>query len=205
MAKGLLACGFVSSALYLVMNVVVPLRYEGYSVMSQTVSELSAIGAPTRPLWVLLATAYGLLVAFFGWGIWSSAGPNGRLRALGALTLAHGLIGFLWPPMHLRGADMTMTDIMHIAFAIVTLALMLSSIVLGAAALGGRFRLYSAATVVTFLVFGALTAVEAPNIASNGPTPWIGVWERINIAAYMAWIAALSIALIRRLSPRRTA
>ena len=48
----LLVCGVVSSVLYVAMNGIIPLLFEGYNIASQTVSELSAIGAPTRPLWV---------------------------------------------------------------------------------------------------------------------------------------------------------
>lgn len=29
------------------------------------------------------------------------------------------------------------------------------------------------------------------------PTPWMGVWERINIIAYMIWIVVLAILLLR--------
>ena len=74
--KILLICGIVSSLLYVAMNVFVPMQWEGYSSASQTVSELSAIGAPTRPLWVPLGVAYTLLVAAFGWGVWASARQN---------------------------------------------------------------------------------------------------------------------------------
>jgi len=46
--KALLACGALSSLDYFVAaNVVGPLRWEGYSSVSQSVSELSAIGAPS--------------------------------------------------------------------------------------------------------------------------------------------------------------
>ena len=45
--KGLLMCGILSSLLYVAMNIFVPMQFEGYSYTSQTVSELSAIGAPT--------------------------------------------------------------------------------------------------------------------------------------------------------------
>ena len=72
----LLVCGILSSLLYVAMNVFVAMEWEGYSSASQTVSELSAIGAPTRPLWVLLGIAYTVLVIAFGWGIWKSAGRN---------------------------------------------------------------------------------------------------------------------------------
>ena len=59
--KILLICGIVSSLVYVAMNVFVPMQWEGYSSASQTVSELSAIGAPTRPLWVPLGVAYTCL------------------------------------------------------------------------------------------------------------------------------------------------
>ena len=42
------------------MTVFIAMQWEGYSSVSQTVSELSAIGAPTRPLWVVLGRAYTL-------------------------------------------------------------------------------------------------------------------------------------------------
>lgn len=65
--KSLLACGLLSSLLYVAMNVFVPMQYDGYSSVSQTVSELSAAGAPTRPLWVSFAILYSLLLGAFGW------------------------------------------------------------------------------------------------------------------------------------------
>jgi hypothetical protein len=63
--KILLVCGILSSLLYVAMNVIAAILYEGYSSASQTVSELSAIGAPTRPLWLLLGIPYTLLATAF--------------------------------------------------------------------------------------------------------------------------------------------
>ena len=53
--KTLLVCGILSSLLYVAMTVLVAMQWEGYSSASQTISELSAIGAPTRSLWLLPA------------------------------------------------------------------------------------------------------------------------------------------------------
>ena len=83
------------------MNVFVAMQWEDYSSFSQTVSELSAIDAPTRPLWVIL------------------------------------------------------------------------------------------------LAFGVLTGMDGPRVQANLPTPWLGVWERISIAADMLWVAVLAITLLR--------
>jgi len=61
-----------------------------------------------------------------------------------------------------------------------------------------RFRLYSIATILLLLVFGVLTGMEAPRIAADLPTPWIGIWERISIAAFMLWTVVLAVVLLRR-------
>jgi hypothetical protein len=204
--KILLICGIVSSLLYVAMNVLVPMKWEGYSSASQMVSELSAIGAPTRPLWVPLGVTCTLLVAAFGWGVWASARQNRPLRVAGGLLVAYGVIGLAWPPMHLRevlaAGGGTLTDTMHIVFAMVTVLLMLLAMGFGAAAFGNRFRLYSIATMVILLAFGALTVPDAPNIQANLPTPWVGVWERINIGVFLLWVMVLATVL---LSARDTA
>jgi hypothetical protein len=56
---------------------------------------------------------------------------------------------------------------------------------------------YSIATIVLLLVFGGLTFLEAPRLQANLPTPWIGLWERINISVFLLWIAVLATALLR--------
>jgi CubicO group peptidase (beta-lactamase class C family) len=196
----LLACGVLASLLYAAMLVVVPLRWEGYSSASQAVSELSAIGAPTRALWVALGRVYTSLAAAFGVGVWLSAGRSRALRVVGGVLIAQSVVGLFWPPMHLRGAVPTLTDAMHVAFAMAWLLLMLLAIGFGAAAFGKRFRLYSAVTLAVFVVFGTLSGMDGPRIAANLPTPWVGVWERVNIGAALLWIVALALALLRRSS-----
>lgn len=196
--KILLICGILSSVLYAAMNVFVPMQWEDYSSASQTVSELSAIDAPTRPLWVLLGVVYALLVTAFGWGIRTSARRNSPLRLVGGLLVAYGVISLVWPlaPMHLRGTEFTLTDTMHIIFSMVTVFLMMLAIGFGAAAFGRPFRLYSVATLAILIAFGVLTAMDAPRIAPDIPTPWIGVWERINIGVFLLWVVALAMTVL---------
>ena len=124
--KSLLACGLAASLLYIAMNVFVPTQWDAYSSFSQTISELSAIDAPTRPLWVPLGIAYTLLVAAFGVGVWTSAYRNRPLRVVGGLFVASGLIGLGWLPMHQRAVlaagGATLADTMHIVWSAVTVA-----------------------------------------------------------------------------------
>jgi hypothetical protein len=99
--------------------------------------------------------------------------------------------------MHLRGAEGTITDIMHIALTSVTVLFILLAVGFGAAADGKRFRLYSILTILILLVFGALAGLDGPRVAAQLPTPWLGVTERITIYAYLLWLAMLAIMRLR--------
>ena len=199
--NALLSCGILASVLYVAMTLFVGLLWEGYSVASNVPSELSAIGAPTRTLWILLGTVYGVLMIAFGWIVWASAPPNRALRAVGALLVAQTASGQFWPPMHQRAVlaagGGTLTDTLHLVWAAVTGIFFMLIVGLGAAALGKRFRLYSIATMVIVLACGAVTGTYAADVQADLPTPWVGIWERISIATFMAWIVVLATALLR--------
>ena len=196
-----LSCGILASLLYVGMNIFIPPLYEGYNWVSQTVSELSAVDAPTRPLWFVLGIIYTLLVAAFGWGVLKSAGEGRSLRIVGILMIINGLMGLTWSPMHQRevlaAGGGTFTDTWHLAMSVITVLLMFLSIGFGAVAFGEKFRFYSIATLLVFIVFGVLTFAEAPSIDKNGSTPFIGLWERINIAAFMVWLFVFAVILLR--------
>jgi len=199
--KILLTCGMISSLYYIAINVFVPMQYEGYDAASQTVSELSAIGAPTRSMWVFLVTIYGLLMVAFGSGVWQSGNGNRYLRLAGNFIVVYCIIGFFWPPMHQRevlsAGEKSLTDTLHIVFTMITIPLMLLIIGFGAAALGKMFRIYSTITVVVLIVFGVLTGTASPDMEANLPTPWMGVWERISIGAYMIWVMVFAMILLQ--------
>ena len=198
--KYLLYCGVAASLLYIAMNIFIPFLDKGYNWVTQTVSELSAVDAQTRPLWFPLGIAYTLLIAAFGWGVFRSADRKRSLRIVGVLLIINGLIGLTWSPMHQRevlaAGGGTFTDTWHLVMASVTVLLMFLSIGFGAAAFGKGFRFYSILTILVFIVFGVLTFAEAPNVDKNLPTPYIGLWERINIAAFMVWLLVFSTILL---------
>jgi|SRR5215216_1555254 len=198
--KVLLVCGILSSLLYVATVALAPMRWESYSSTSQTVSELIAIGAPTRPLVVPLFITYSLLVIAFGLGVWGSAGRKRALRVAAVGLIGKEVLGFgvtLFAPIHLRGVEGTLSDTMHGILTFVGVLFMLLAIGFGAAAFGMWFRLYSIATFLMLLVGGVLTGLDQPRLEPNLPTPWMGVWERIAIFAYMLWVVVLAIALLR--------
>ena len=180
--KVLLACGVLYSLLYVVLNdAVAATRYEGYSRMSQAISELSARGAPTRPLLTAMLPICSVLMIAFGIGVWQSAHGKRALRVTGGLLVALGVTAPLWllAPMSQREVIAvgggTSSDTMHIVLTAVTVLLILSQIGFGAAAFGKRFRLYSILTAATVLVFGALTGVYSSRLAKGNPPPGWGL------------------------------
>ena len=198
MKKYLLTCGVLSSLFYIAMNALIPLLFDGYSFRSHTVSELSAIGAPTRQLWVWLAFVYMLLFAAFGFGVLKSSIENRHLRTLAIIIFVYCVWNFYWPPMHQRGSETSLTDTLHIVWASVTVILMMLMMGFGAAALGTNFRVYTIVTMILLMGFGFKTSLDAPKIPLNLPTPLLGIWERILIGLFMLWVIVLAITLQHR-------
>lgn len=199
--KVLLACGILSSAVYIGADLLAASRWEAYSYTSQMVSELMAIDAPTRPMLVIFFTMSNLLAIAFGVGVSRTAREGQRaLRVTGWLLIAYGAVGefaLLFCPMHAREAAKTATDMRHI---IATAALVLITFLyigFAAAARGRAFRFYSIATVIVLFVFGALSGLQGPRIDQGLPTPGFGVMERVNIYSSFAWMAVLALALLR--------
>lgn len=190
----LLYCGILSSLLYVGLCIVVPMQYPGYSSFTQTISELSAIGAPTRVIWTIPGIAYTLLIAAFGFGMIRSSGPNRPLHISGILMTAYGIIGLAWSvaPMHQRevlaAGGGSVSDTMHLVMAAISSLFMMIAMGFGAAAFNRTFRWYTVASILTLLFFGTLTSLDAPKVQLNQPTPWLGVWERIMIGVFLVWV-----------------
>ena len=200
--KLLLLCGVISSILYLAaIDLIAPLLHPEYhDYTSQMVSELMAVGAPTRSLLVWLFLPYNLLLFAFAIGVWVSAGNSRAGRfTVGSLSgfAVVSTVGLLLTPMDVRGTVGSQRDPLHIACTIVMSIFIVSAIASGAFLQGRRFRRYSFATITTVIVFGALAGLLARPLAEQQPTPWLGLAERVNIYATMVWVAVLAAALRR--------
>src|SRR5512133_2864758 len=197
----LLACGVASALFYIVALALGATRWEGYSATSQAISELFAIGAPSRSFITPLLVVYAVLVYAFGVGVWQSAGASRALRAAAILIICKeifGVVATVVTPMHVRGMEATLSDTLHAAFTAVGVFLcMLPAMVLGAAALGKRFRIFTIVIILIFVASAAWTFSDAGRIGANLPTPWLGLQERLCSFSYMLWISVLSIRLLR--------
>ena len=209
--KSLLACGILSSAVYVAADVLGGLLYPGYSFFSQAISELAAIGAPSKPIVDPLFLIYDLLALGFGIGVFREARGTQPLRTTGVLLAAYGAAGLVtmffsgFFSMQPRGSGSLATDLPHIVLTGGFLLLLLLAIGFGAFALGPRFRAYSFATLLTVILFTALTAPFAVRLAAGQPTAGLGIVERIGVYTWLVWVAVLGLALLRRLGLRAAA
>ena len=195
--------GIVSLASYTAAVVFAPLAYPGYDWMSQAVSDLSAMGAPSRELWNRLAffhapcglacaTATAIYVARNR--AWSPLFRTGIY--LFALMNWLSAVGYQLFPLAEAGKEITgFSSFMHVY--VVTTGVVLSSIASLAciAAASARSKgpkpLAVAAGIALALMFvGAVgTAVV--------PTRYFGVVERCSVFAAVGFNAILGLSLAR--------
>lgn len=197
--KVLLFCGIIAPLLYIFADIFVSTQWAGYSYRDQAISELSAVGAPTRNLWNTILIPFSPLIIAFGFGVLSVAGHRMSMRITGILLTLWGVSGYAWAffPMNVRGSIGSTTDTMHLVLAGVTVPLMMLFIGFGSGAAGRKFRIYSILTLVMMLIGGTVTALQAPRVAAQLPTPWMGIAERFSVHAPMVWILALAVILLR--------
>ncbi len=196
----LLMCGVTAACVYIAADIFAATTYPGYSYVDQQQSELSAIGAPTRPFWIGMVSVYTPLMIAFGLGVWLLAGAKRSLRAAGALLAAFGIIGYLWvlfAPMNPVGQARTATDIVHLVFLVLQILVMVLFMSFGAAALGRGFRRFSTLMVVVMLAAGGVVGTQAEAIGAGHSPPWLGLVERMSIYAPMIWIIAFAIVMLR--------
>ena len=197
--KVLLACGVLSSVLYVGAEVYAWSRYPGYSPVAQAFSELLAEGAPTRAFLVAVAGApYNLLVAALGVGVWLAAARRPVARLTGALLVLYALLSYLGGTvfqMDQREIEGSARTAVHERATAVMVLAMLLAMGAGAFLHGWRFRWYSLGTLLTVVVFAGLTFQQVALLAANAPAPWLGVIERVGIYAWMLWVAVLALSL----------
>lgn len=196
----LLASGILAPGLYAFADVVAGSLRSGYSFRDQTISELGAIGAPTRGLFsALILLSYVFLTAF-GFGVWRSAAGSRRLRLVGALITTLGVMALTvgwFVPMRERGEEQGLTGLLHLVEGGVAMLIIFSAIGIGGTAFGPRFRWYSFLTFAVVLVFGAWSVSAVGPIGAGEATPWVGVRERVMWYGYQLWWAVLALRLLR--------
>jgi hypothetical protein len=199
----LLICGIFASLLYVGTDISAGLLWQGYNFTQQAISELSGLGAPTRPLVVPLYSIYSVLMIAFGMGVLIYSQKR-ALWLIGTLMVGIGVVGFVQMlfPLQLGGVDSASTNMVHSILAGVSGILFLLSMGLGIFISGKRFRVYSVGTLLALIVIGAISGLMAGSqISVQGftePPRWFGLIERIDVYGSILWVLVLAIVLLQR-------
>jgi hypothetical protein len=195
----LLLCGVLSPLLRVATDVIAGRLWRGYNFTSRSISDLSAIGAPTRSLVIPLEIMSLVLSILFAIGIWLFARDNTLLRITAAMLIASGvfsLIGTFFPVQLAEGmttsANKTNTIIIGISVLFLVLAM-----AFGAAAFKGWFRIFSIGLFVVFLVEDVWATWGKPFTLGGERGPLVGVQERTMLWGYLLWTAVLAVKLLR--------
>lgn len=197
----MLLCGVFSPLLYAAADALAGWYWGAYSFRDQTISELGAIGAPSRPLFTALLIPTYLLLVVFGVGVWRSAGGNRRLRIAAGLLIAFGVIAVTIGPfvsMQMRETEQGLAGALHLIEGGMEMLILFAAMGYAAASLGRGFRRYTIITIVLVLLFGAWSGMDAPDVEAGLATPWLGVKERIFWYTYQLWFAVLALRLLRQ-------
>ena len=202
--NALLSCGVLSPALYAAADAIAGMSWPAYVFRDQTISELGAIGAPTRALFSVMLVPVYLCLLGFGLGVWRAGAGRAGLSVAGILIVAEALLALAagqFVPMMPRGVEQGARGALHLIEGAVAMALVFSAMICAAIALGTRFRAYTGVTLGVALAFGAWSGLDAPAVAAGLATPWLGVKERVFWYGYQAWFAVLAVALMRQPAP----
>lgn len=202
--KALLICGILESIIRIINDVVAAMLYPGYSFRDQTMSQLAAVGAPTRELQLKFFIIEPLLIILFAIGVWISSGKKRSLRICGALLSVFGaLLGveLLFPQTSMQLSGGFSDQVIHIVVTGTSVILIWLFIGFGAAALGKGFRLYSIATILMMLIFGAMAGSKVSQ-AVEFSAPWMGAMERVNYYSYLIWMFVFAVILLKTLKTR---
>ena len=192
--------GVVSLLSYMAAVVISPLAYPGYNWMAQAVSDLSAESAPSRMLWLQLASLYGPcgILCVMAACVFIQNRLNKILRA-GIYCFAGmnwvSLIGYTVFPLTGSGQAGELQDIMHV-YAVTTLVVLLSIVSLAMIMLGGyRDKKYRPlaiwATAALLLMFAGAVGTGVV------PPAYFGIPERFSVFAATGFNAVLGLYLFR--------
>lgn len=190
--RGLLfLCGIIAPLLFIGTDLLAGKLHEGYDFINQSISELSALEAPTRPLVVPLNIAYNVIMVAFASGLWGSAVRSRAKRTMAALLVGNAVVAMLanFFPMHL-GEDMsTPANTMNVVILEMSLILLVLAILSGAFAYRNWLRLYSLGTLLAFLVLTIFGLFQT--------TPHVGGQERTMTYGCLLWVAVQAFFLLR--------
>ena len=189
--KKLLSLGWVTLMAFILGTSILGSQLEGYSAISQTVSEIGEKGSPLYLPWQIFSTGIGCLLILFGIGIVSFAKKSDVSIIPGIFILFAGLsqcgVG-IFPspdPLHnIFGLSMTVGYFSPLIFAL-----------RWKTQLGMRFKRLSqiAFILIVLGIFLNLSPAFAPSLY---PLAYYGIIQRFLLFTFYIYCSFISISLI---------
>lgn len=196
--RPLLACGLAAPALFLATDILAIARAPGYRPMRQSISELTAVGAPTRPLVAALHVTRDALLAAFATGLAASADGNRALAATGGLVAANAALDAFATaalPRDYAGPTWSPRNTANTLVMAAGVGCFVAAMGTGAVGTRGTFRACSAGIPLSY---GLLTALSLTLRSRDEPPSSTGAQERTMAYSYQLWVAVLAGLLLRR-------
>ncbi len=200
LVRAALWCGVAGPVLFLAVAVFGGMAHPGYSHMSQAISELTMAGAPNKATLDAGLVVFEALNLAFAIGYFLSVRKDGRLLPLSAACLgAIGLMGlfFPWFPMDPMGAEMTPEGRGHLVIVSVSALAALSAVVLAwrgwRRVPGGGVMSRLSLIALALMLLGGVMSLATGVVG----LPGIGLWQRVNTAAFEIWHLLLAVTLLR--------
>ena len=203
--RPLLGCGLAAPLLFLATDLLAIARASGYRPMRQSISELTAVGAPTRPLVTALRVTGGSLMAAFATGVTATAGGSRALAATGGLVAANAALDAFATaavPRDYASPTWSPRNTANTVVMAVGVGCFVAAMGTGAVAVRGPFRAFSAGIPLSY---GLLTALSLLVRSRDEPLSSTGAQERTMAYTYQLWVAVLASLLLRRQSLSRKA
>ena len=194
--------GVISLLSYTAAVIFSPLKYAGYNWISQAVSDLSAVNAPSRELWNQLAALYVPcgIVSVMAVCVYVGGKLNKALRTGIYLFAAMQWIsaaGYAMFPLTEAGSPSGFQNVMHIVVTAAVVLLSIISLIMIAAG-GFRDRRWRS------LSWWALAALVMMMIGGVGsglvPREYFGIPERFSVFAAVGFNAVLGVYLFKGFS-----
>jgi len=198
--KVLLVCGMLASLLWVGTDIIAGMRWEGYSFIGQSISDLIAIGAPTRSLVVPLDLTYNALMIAFGVGIWRLAGRRRALRIVACMVVGNAIVTLvvsIFFPIRLGENISTPANTTNVVLMAIGMVCFLLAIGFGAVAFRRGFRFYSLGTLLAYLVLTVVGILLSSRTPVEQRVPTVGVQERTMVLGYLLWVVVLAVVLLR--------
>ena len=191
------ALGLLGIAFYALHIIVGASLYDGYNPVTQAVSDLTAVGAPSRQVASILSALYGCCMLMFFIALYIHARKTQpRLFATGALSLlvmqAVSTVGYSVFPLSNPEAPNAILDGGHIAVtAVVVIASIIGLVLIALASLKTQGRKWLA-----YVSFATLVLMMTGSFLTGAVPAILGLAERLTIYSLHIYFAVLAVGFI---------